>query len=376
MSHAIKEAARAQKDAYLQTLQSLVVLETPTGDKEAAARFASGLEARLSGGGWRVERHSQREVGDHLVARLDAPGDVKTLILAHYDTVWPVGSLTAMPFRVEGDRAYGPGSLDMKGGIATALHAVALARELGLALRGPVTLLVSSDEETGSASSRALIERLSKEHDRVFVVEPGRDDGALKVGRKGTGGFSLVFEGKSAHAGNNPGEGASALRELAHFLLFAEGLSDEAKGTTVNLTVAEGGSVTNVIAERATAKIDFRVLKTEEAERVVAAFKSYEIKDGRVNVRVSGGLNRPPLEFTPGNRALFNEAVVCGATMGLGVSGAVVGGGSDGNFSSALGVPTLDGLGAVGAGPHARHEHIRLSDTLDRLALMVCMLTV
>ncbi|CAN5561348.1 M20 family metallopeptidase [soil metagenome] len=376
MSQAIREAAGAQKDAYLKTLRGLVELETPTGDLAAAARLVSVLEARLAGDGWGVERHPQEAVGDHLVARFEAPGAERTLILAHYDTVWPVGTIKGMPFRVAGEAAYGPGTLDMKAGITTALHAVALARDLGLALRGLVTLLVSSDEETGSASSRALIEDLSKEHERVFVVEPGRDDGALKVGRKGTGGFEVLFEGVSAHAGNNPGEGASALRELALFLLYAEALGDEAAGTTVNLTVARGGSVTNVIAERATAKIDLRVLRADEGERVAAALAGYQAQDGRVRVRVGGGLNRPPLEFTPANRALFDEAVACGERLGLQVSGGVVGGGSDGNFSSALGVATLDGLGAVGSGPHARHEHIRIADTLDRLALMVCLLTV
>jgi glutamate carboxypeptidase len=356
-------------------LRALVALESPTRDKPAADVLAGHLQERLRGEGWQVARQAQREVGDHLIARMDAPGHAATLILAHYDTVWPVGTLREMPFRLEEDSAYGPGILDMKAGINSALQAVALAKGLGRELRGPVTLLVTSDEEQGSRTSRGLIEGLSLEHQRVLVVEPARDDGALKVGRKGVGGFEVAFSGRSAHAGNSPESGASALRELAHFLFYAEDLSSLERGTSVNLTVAQGGSVSNVIAEVAAASLDFRALTAGEAERVVEALGRYEPRDGRVQVRVTGGLNRPPLELTPANKALFDDAVACGAAMDLNVTGAVVGGGSDGNFSSALGVATLDGMGAVGEGPHARHEHIRISQTLDRLALLTAMLS-
>jgi glutamate carboxypeptidase len=375
MTHAIREAAQARRDDYLQTLRSLVELESPTHDKRAADRLAEHLEMLLQREGWKVERHAQERVGDHLVARFDAPGDEGILILAHYDTVWPVGTLKEMPFRITGTKAYGPGILDMKAGIMTAVFSVNVVRQLGLGLRGPITMLLTSDEETGSKTSRGLIERHCKGQSRVLVVEPGNDDGALKIRRKGGGGFGVRFEGRSAHAGNNPQDGASALRELAHFLLFAEGLTDEDLGTSVNLTVAEGGSVSNVIAERATAKLDLRALTLDEARRVVEALRSYRPRDGRVRIFVEGGLNRPPLEFTAKNKALFNEAVICGATMEVAVAGAVAGGGSDGNFSSALGVATLDGLGAVGQGPHARHEHIDIPATLDRIALMACLLS-
>ena len=171
--------------------------------------------------GWTTERHTQGIVGDQLVARKNQNASgTSTLLLTHYDTVWPVGTLEKMPYRRDGSEVYGPGALDMKAGVATALHAPMLAEALGLALAGPVTLLLTSDEETGSLYSRDLIERLAREHDRVFVLEPGLNDGALKVGRKGTGGFTAHFEGRSAHAGNDPERGASALRELAHFLLF------------------------------------------------------------------------------------------------------------------------------------------------------------
>jgi len=362
-------------EAYLATLEALVTLESPSRDKPLADRLAGALAETLSADGWDVQRHGQQQVGDVIEARL--PGgdrDDATLLLAHYDTVWPEGTLAAMPFRRDGDAVYGPGVLDMKAGIATALHAVRALRAAGAALRGPVTLLVTSDEETGSHHSREHIERLAPQHARVLVLEPGREDGAVKVGRKGVGQVHLRLQGVSAHAGNNPGDGASALRELAHLLLFAEDLADDDKGTTVNLTVARGGTTGNVIAETAEAEVDMRVLRSEEAERVMRALHAYEPRDGRVAVTVSGGLNRPPLERTPGNEALWREAQTLGEALGTKLHGAVVGGGSDGSFTSALGVPTLDGLGSVGAGPHARFEHILLPDTLGRVALVAALL--
>ncbi len=355
---------------YLETLEALVNLESPTHDKLAVDHLVSHLWALLNMRGWAVERHNSETVGDALIARKKGGDGPKSLLLTHCDTVWPLGTLALMPFRRDGDKVYGPGVLDMKAGIVSAFEAVSLAEAEGV-LRGPVTLLISADEEAGSRHSRTLIETLAREHDRVFVLEPGRDDGALKVGRKGVGDFQVSFSGRSAHAGNNPELGASALRELAHFLLFAENLSDLGVGTSVNLTVAHGGSVGNVISEKATATIDFRVLKLDEGTRVENAIRSYVPRDERVQVTIDGGLNRPPLEPTPANLELFELA----KKLGFSGEGAVVGGASDGNFTSALGVPTLDGLGSVGEGPHARHEHIRVRETLERVALLAAFLS-
>ena len=370
--------ALREEEAYLATLEELVRLESPTHDKAACDLLADRLHRLLRDDGWGVTRIERSEVGDILVGRWgEAASGGGTLLLCHYDTVWPLGTLDRMPFRRDGDLVYGPGACDMKAGIATALHARRLAEEAvgeGAVLRGPVTLLATSDEEAGSLHSRAVIEDESGRHDRVLVLEPSRDDGALKAARKGVGEFRLAFAGRSAHAGNNPRDGASALRELAHFLFFVEDLGDDDAGTTVNLTVASGGTVSNVIAEDAEARVDVRVLAMAEGERVTQAIHAWTPRDPRVAVDVTGGMNRPPLERTAANETLLDEARDRLDRLGLSLEAAVVGGGSDGNFTSARGVATLDGLGCSGAGPHARHEHIRVRETLERLALVTSLL--
>jgi glutamate carboxypeptidase len=371
----LRELAQAEREAYLETLKELVRLESPTHNKAANDKVADYLETLLKNDAWAVERLSQQLVGDQLVARQAVPGNTSTLILCHFDTVWEVGTLEQMPLRKENDKLYGPGVLDMKAGITTAIHALRLIKKNQFTLKGPVTLLLTSDEETGSEHSQTLIESQAKRHDRVLVLEPSRDDGALKVGRKGIGGFEVAFKGISAHAGNNPKDGSSAIRELANFLFFAEGLTDYDQGTTVNLTVAKGGTVSNVIPEEAHASLDMRAMKLSEAERVEKELRDYKTKDSRVTISMTGGVNRPPLEFDEKNQKLFAEATVAMKTLGLDLEGAVVGGGSDGNFTSALGIPTLDGLGSAGEGPHARFEHIRITETLDRLALVTALLT-
>ena len=368
------ELAYAQEDAYLNTLRELVEFETPTADKRACDALAAHLATLLQEDGWSVERHDREEAGEIVEARLPGAGGPSTLLLAHYDTVWAVGTLERMPWRRDGNVVYGPGTCDMKAGIASAIHAVRLVRQAGHELRGDVTLLVTSDEESGSHHSRQLIEELARRHDRVLVLETSRDDGAIKVGRKGVGSYRVSFTGRSAHAGNNPEEGASALRELAHFLLFAEGLNDAQASTTVNVTVAGGGTVVNVIAEEAQATLDVRVLRAGEDERVDDAIRNYRPRDPRVTVTVEGGLNRPPLEPTEANSELWNEARQRLTELGLELEGAIVGGGSDGNFTSAIGVATLDGLGSSGAASHARNEHIRLRETLERVALLAALL--
>jgi glutamate carboxypeptidase len=374
MNTTLRALAQNEREAYLETLKMLVKLESPTHNKAANDKVADCLESLLKNDAWAVERLRQTEVGDQLVARQEVAGDISTLILCHFDTVWEIGTIEKMTLREENDKLFGPGVLDMKAGITTAVHALRLIKKNHLTLKGPVTLLLTSDEETGSEHSKHLIESRAKRHDRVLVMEPSRDDGALKVGRKGIGGFEVSFKGVSAHAGNNPKDGSSAIRELANFLFFAESLTDYDQGTTVNLTVAKGGTVSNVIAEEAHASLDMRAMKLTEAERVEKALRGYTPKDARVSLTITGGVNRPPLEFDEKNQKLFAEAKAAMNTLGFDLEGATVGGGSDGNFTSALGVPTLDGLGSAGEGPHAKHEHIRISETLGRLALVTALL--
>ena len=365
----------ANEAEYLTLLKQLVSSESPTHDKQACDALADQLTDLLTERGWQVVRHAQSESGDHLEARLSGTGTgPSTLLLCHFDTVWPVGTLAEMPVRHEGDTFHGPGVLDMKAGIAAAIHATDLLRGAGVSPAGPVTLLLTADEEVGSLTSRALIEKLGDEHDRVLVLEPGRDDGALKIGRKGVGDYTVNFTGVSSHAGNSPELGASALRELAHFLLFTESLDDDSKGTTINVTTARGGTTRNVIAERAELGIDLRVLQAAEADRIDESLRSYRSRDARVKVNVEGGLNRPPMELNDANRELFEQVTRLAADLGQPLDGAVVGGGSDGNFTSARGRATIDGLGGIGSGPHARHEHILVAATLRRVELLAAIL--
>jgi glutamate carboxypeptidase len=375
--HRLLPLAQQGRQAFLDLLRRLVEVESPTRDEAACDRMADLLFATLAADGWRVERDPRSGVGDLLAAALPDTGDgPATLVLAHYDTVWPIGTLSEMPWRVDDaeDRAYGPGTLDMKAGIVGTLLAARWLRELGVTPPGPVTLLITSDEEVGSAASRERIEAEARRHDRVLVVEGARDDGALKVGRKGVADYHLEFTGVPAHAGNDPDRGASALVELAHMALFVRTLDDRDAGTTAHPTVARAGGAVNVITEDARLDVDVRVLRGDEAERIDGALRGWRPRDPRVTVAVHGGLNRPPMEPTPANLALFDEARRVASSWGLELDAAVVGGGSDGNFTSALGIPTLDGLGACGAGAHARGEHVRIGDTLTRVALLAALL--
>jgi glutamate carboxypeptidase len=370
----LRQLAHRHRGAFLEALEALVVRETPSGDRDAAGAFLDHLQPLLERAGWLVRREPRERVGDLLLARLGQGGSgPSTLLLCHYDTVHARGSF-AEAFRLQGDVAAGPGVLDMKAGIVTALLAPELLAAAGLAPAGPLALLVTPDEEIGSGSSRAAIEAEAREHSRVLVLEPSRDDGALKVGRKGVAGYRISLYGRASHAGLAPDEGASALVELAHLVLELAGLGDAEAGTTVTPTVAHAGTASNVITERAELVVDVRVPSVAEAERVDAAVRGYAPRDPRVRVEIAGGLNRPPMEANAANTSLLEQARRLAAAAGWSVNGSVVGGGSDGNYTSALGVPTLDGLGSVGGGAHTGEEHVRLSETLDRVGLVAALL--
>lgn len=355
-------------------LTRLVELESPSDDKTAIDRLGAVLAADLRGLGAAVDVLPQATAGDHLHGRWgDGPGGV--LLLCHMDTVWPLGTLAHMPVRVADGRLHGPGAFDMKGGIVNALWAMRALRALGLAPRQRITLLITSDEEVGSATSRPLIEAEALAHDIVYVLEPAHPPhGALKTWRKGVGDYRVSVTGRASHAGAAHDEGINAIEELARQVLAIQALTDYGAGTTVNVGVIGGGTRSNVVPARAWAEVDFRVLNQAEANRIDAALRGLTPRLLGTRIEVAGGLNRPPMVRTPAIVALYQQAAAIAADLGLVVSETGTGGGSDGNFTAALGVPTLDGLGVTGDGGHALHEHVVLASLPERAALLAGLL--
>jgi glutamate carboxypeptidase len=347
-------------------LEALVCHESPSDDAARVSALALWIRDRLRACGVAAETRPCPPRGDALIAHVGSGRD-GTLLLGHHDTVWPVGTLAEMPFRVDGGRASGPGTFDMKAGVAVALSVL---EALGGSADPPsVTLLLVPDEEVGTLASRELLLATARLQRRVLVLEPSLD-GAAKVARKGTGGFEVRFAGRAAHAGLEPEKGASALAELARFVLFAEALGDASRGTSVTGTVASAGTKVNVVPEAAALSIDARVWSQEEAGRVDRALRGYRPGDERVSVTVEGSFDRPPLEPTPQSEALLAAAQRIARGLGFDLGAARVGGASDGNLTAAAGVPTLDGLGPLGGGAHARHEHVVLDDLPRRVALI------
>jgi glutamate carboxypeptidase len=352
---------------FLDDLRSLVEVESPSLDLPAMERSAATLAAL-------IERRLGR--GAELVAGAAGPhvlwpseGPARVLIVGHHDTVFPAGALAARPFTVDGDRVTGPGVFDMKGGIVQAIHAVAALDD-----RTGIELLFTADEEVGSGTSRTLIEERARAAGAVLVLEPSADGGALKTGRKGTGTFVVTVEGRAAHAGLEPEKGVNALVEAAHLVLAINALGDPAQGTTVTPTIAAAGSADNVVPAAATIKVDVRVENAAETARVEAAMAALQPTVPGAGVTVAGGVGRPPMPVTA-SAELFALAERAARDAGLApISGVAVGGGSDGNFTAAIGVPTLDGLGAVGGGAHAEHEHLILSSVPARIALLQAIL--
>jgi glutamate carboxypeptidase len=351
------------------TLEVLVRLESPTTDKAAVDRCGAELERRLVVIGAHVQRLPRNHAGDHLLAEFGC-GASQLLILGHFDTVWPVGQLERMPLRVADGRLYGPGSFDMKAGIVIGMTAARALYECGVPLARRLVMLWTSDEEIGSTSSRSTIEEEARRSDAVFVLEPALPGGAVKTMRKGCGEFELIVRGVAAHAGVDPGKGASAIHELAHQIGILEQLGDIDRGVSINVGTISGGIRTNVIAEEAHATIDVRVPAAVEAARIEAAIRGLRPRNPRTSLQLAGGIDRPPLERTPAVVRLFELARNVAAEIGVELEEGSTGGGSDGNFTAALGVPTLDGLGAVGDGAHALHEHVELELLPMRAALL------
>jgi glutamate carboxypeptidase len=362
-------AADSHRDWAVALIEDLVRLESPSGDASALNRCGAALAHHMTALGGRVTPIAATGAGDHLRAEFGT-SQSQVLLLGHFDTVWPVGQLERMPVRLEDGRLYGPGTFDMKAGIAQALLAVRAVIDTGRHLPHRVVMLWTTDEEIGSTTSRALIEAEARRSRAVLVLEPSLPGGALKTARKGVGDFRVSATGIAAHAGVDPTRGASAIHELAWQVTRLTDLTDLATGVTVNVGIISGGSRSNVVAERAEAVVDVRIPTSADAARVTSAITQLVARDSRVALEVSGGIDRPPLERTSQVAALFNLASAIAADMGRTLGEGATGGGSDGNFTAALGIPTLDGLGAEGDGAHALHEHVLVEPLAFRAALV------
>ena len=377
MTAQLIEYAQARQAELLAEIATLVAFETPSTEKKALDACADHLSKRFAALGATVERVVNPLGGDHLHIRfapLGTPDLPPGLLLAHYDTVWGLGTIEHMPWRIEGERVYGPGVYDMKVSLGMAEAALRAVRNLSLRLPRPIEVLITSDEEIGSPTSRLLIERVARQAAYVLVLEPPIEGSwALKTARKGVGMFSMAITGRAAHAGVEPEKGISALEELAHQILALHALADKDQGTTVNVGVASGGTRSNVVAAQAKLEIDVRAWQATEAGRVTLAIMAAEPHLAGAKVEISGGFNRPPLERTPASQALFAQAQTIAAGLGLTLSEGATGGGSDGNFTAAVGTPTLDGLGVPGGGAHAEHEHILLPHLAPRTALLIAL---
>jgi len=364
--------AESQRPWLMETIEALVRLESPSTDKAAVDRCGDELARRLAAAGATVERLPQTERGDHLRADFGGGGP-RVLLLGHFDTVWPVGQLRTMPFVEQDGRLCGPGIFDMKAGIAVAILAARAVRSHS-PHRPHIVMLWTTDEEVGSATSRSFIEEEARRCAAVLVLEPSLPGGAVKTQRKGCGDFELTVHGVSAHAGIDPGRGANAIHELAHQILAVQALQDLSRGISVNVNVASGGTRTNVIAALARASIDARVPTAEDGRRVESALRALQPRIAGTRIEVSGGFGRPPLERTPQVLALYELAREVAAELGRPLAEGATGGGSDGNFTAAIGVPTLDGLGPQGDGAHALHEHVSADDLTWRAAFLAGLL--
>jgi glutamate carboxypeptidase len=364
----------ARQELILNLIRELVEFESKSRDESRLDDIARFVAGHLSEIGGRVELNSQPGYGTNLCARFDFDHDEsaeRILIIGHLDTVWPIGTLERKPFQITADgRALGPGVFDMKSGIAIAIESLRTIISQRLATKRPVTLLLTCDEEIGSKTSRSLVEEEAKNAAAALVLEPPITGGIVKTGRKGIGEFTVRAIGRAAHAGLDPTRGVNAIVELARQILSLASLNDHDRGITVSVGVVSGGTAMNVIPAEASAKVDVRFWTQEDGERVLSAIRGLKPSLTDAQIEITGGINRPPMPRSEKNITLFQHARGLAEELGFDLSDEVVGGGSDGNFTAAMGVPTLDGLGVDGAGAHAEHEHIIVSDIPRRAALL------
>lgn len=369
---------RKQQNQVVDTIQQLVEIESPSDVKAAVDRLGTVLASRFGELGGKVKVHRAEKFGNHLEVRFGSRGrgSKPVLLLGHMDTVYPIGTISKMPFRVAKGRVWGPGVLDMKGGIALMLHVIEAMLGWTGKLSRPITIFLVSDEEVGSESSRAITEKLAKESDGVFVLEPAHGlNGAVKTSRKGVGDYQLKVTGTAAHAGLDFDKGQSAVLELAHQIVKISKLVGAKRGITVNVGKIRGGTRVNVVPAEASASIDVRIARRQDGAEIEKRLRALKPQNPKCKLSLSGGINRPPMERTAGVAALYEQASNVARNLGWKLDEAAVGGGSDGNFTAALGVPTLDGLGVVGEGAHAEHESILISDLPRRAALLAGLIS-
>jgi glutamate carboxypeptidase len=361
----------------VETVRQLVEIESPSDDKKAVDRIAALLAGRFERLGGHSKFHRTQNFGDHLqVDFAGKRGGKPILLLGHYDTVYPVGTLKTMPCRIADGRIHGPGTLDMKSGIAMMLHAIEALRSWHQdTMPRPVTVLLVSDEEVGSDSSRHVTESLAKRSEAVLVLEPSfGQHGAVKTARKGVAEYTMKVTGIAAHSGLDFEKGESAILELARQIPLISKLTDLKRGLTVNVGLVQGGSRANVIPAEATATIDVRIAAMKDAAGIEKQIRALKPFNRKCKIEIKGGVNRPPLERKDGVVTLYKQAVEIAAQLGWKLQEAAVGGGSDGNFTAGLKIPTLDGLGGVGDGAHAVHESIQVAELPRRTALLARML--
>jgi len=368
-------------DAMVETIRQMAEMESPSFSKASVDVLGAWLAARFENLGGKVGVDPQPWFGNHL--QVDFPGRPAAasrrrkpiLLLGHFDTVYEMGTLAKMPCKIEKGRLYGPGVFDMKSGIALMLYAIEALQGVYEGLPRPVRVWLVTDEEVGSESSRAMTEKLAKQCAAVLVLEPSAGPrGALKTSRKGVGEYKVRVTGRAAHAGLDPGAGQSAIVELAHQIERIAAFGDPKRGLTVNVGVIRGGTRTNVVAAEAVAEVDVRIQKLGDAARIDRKFRGLRPVNRNCKLEITGGVNRPPMERGTGTVELFAKAQTLAREIGWKLEETAVGGGSDGNFTAALGVPTLDGLGGVGDGAHAAHEHVVIEELPRRAALIAGLL--
>ena len=361
-------------DQIVDELKTYVEMETPTHDKAAVDRLGAWIAERFVALGCKLETISQPETGDQLVLTY-GEGDEQILVLGHFDTVKNVGTLASEPWRIEDGKAYGPGTYDMKAGIVFAYFALKAIVEEGLAPNKKLVFFWNTDEETGSGSSWQAIQEHAKRSAMALLIEPAYGDGDLKTSRKGGGEFQLRVEGRAAHAGNEHHIGVNAIVELAHQAVKIQSWTDYDLGTTLSVGTIKGGTTSNVVPAHAQAVIDVRVASAAEAERITRLMAELQPVDPRATLTVTGQIEKLPMEKLPSAEPLFRHAQEQARLEGFELGEKGVGGTSDGNFITVLGIPVLDGLGPVGDGAHASHEHVVVHRIPERIALLVRMLS-